>query len=278
LFPLLSPICCALIYASAFGAEFDLSAAILVLFGVLFLVIGNYLPKCRQNYSLGIKLPWTVNNEENWNATHRFGGRVWVIGGIIFLACIVLPDTALPYALIGLILVMVVVPTVYSYVYYRKQLAAGTATTQDGRFITGPYSRRTSWIVGSIGVLILAAALLLMVTGDIRMEYGTQSFTIKASYHEDLTIEYERIEQLEFRTKDDPGERIYGFGSPRLGMGTFQNDEFGYYTRYTYASCDACVVLTVDGQTLVVNGADTAATEAIYQELLARGADTFPKA
>ena len=51
--------------------------------GVLFMIIGNYLPKCKQNYTMGIKLPWTLDDEENWNRTHRFAGFLWVAGGVV---------------------------------------------------------------------------------------------------------------------------------------------------------------------------------------------------
>lgn len=48
----------------------------------VFLVVGNYLPKTRQNYTIGIMIPWTPANEENWNRTHRFAGYLWMSGGI----------------------------------------------------------------------------------------------------------------------------------------------------------------------------------------------------
>ena len=66
------------------------------------------------------------------------------------------------------------------------------------------------------------------------------------------------------------GSREWGFGSPTLLMGSFKNEEFGMYTRYTYTSCDACVVLTSGEKVLVLNGADEAATKAIYEALKAR--------
>ena len=49
--------------------------------GGLFVIIGNYMPKIKQNYTMGIKLPWTLNSVENWNKTHRFGGFVFVLMG-----------------------------------------------------------------------------------------------------------------------------------------------------------------------------------------------------
>ena len=85
--------------------------------GVLFIVIGNYLPKCRQNYTIGIKIPWTLHDEENWNHTHHMAGYLWILGGLLILANIFLKwDWLFPIVLV----VSVLVPTIYSYLYYRK--------------------------------------------------------------------------------------------------------------------------------------------------------------
>ena len=109
---------CALsVYGAALGMDIDVSMITEVLVGIAFVVVGNYLPKCRQNYVLGIKLPWTLNSEENWNATHRFGGKVWVIGGIITILTAFFGNF---WILMGILLLMVLLPTIYSYAYYRK--------------------------------------------------------------------------------------------------------------------------------------------------------------
>ena len=81
--------------------------------GLLFVVIGNYLPKARRNYTIGIRLPWTLANEENWNRTHRIGGFLWVIGGILM---IIMALTGLGRAgwMIGLFVVNALVPCIYS--------------------------------------------------------------------------------------------------------------------------------------------------------------------
>lgn len=85
--------------------------------GILFIVVGNYLPKCRQNYTVGIKIPWTLHDEENWNHTHRMAGYLWVLGGLLMLANVFLKwDWLFPVVLA----MVVLVPTVYSYLYYRK--------------------------------------------------------------------------------------------------------------------------------------------------------------
>ena len=75
---------------------------------------------------------------------------------------------------------------------------------------------------------------------------------------------------MEYRTEDKPGSRIFGYGSFTLLMGEFQNSEFGNYTRYSYTSCDDCIVLTVDEKILVINGKDEAQTKEMFEELTKR--------
>ena len=84
----------------------------------LFVAIGNYLPKCRQNYSMGIKLPWTLADEDNWNRTHRLAGYVWTAGGILMM---ILGFFHLSDLYFTIFLAMVLIPSVYSYMIYRKK-------------------------------------------------------------------------------------------------------------------------------------------------------------
>lgn len=109
-----------LIYSSALDWRLDTDRLGLLFLGVLFLALGNYLPKCQRNSTVGIKLPWTVWDEENWNATHRLGGKVWVAGGIVILLCLFLPASFLPYVLVVVLPVIALIPCVYSYGLYRK--------------------------------------------------------------------------------------------------------------------------------------------------------------
>ena len=117
LIPILSLLCNGAVYAAALGANVRFDMIVMPLLGVLFIVIGNYLPKCKQSYTMGIKLPWTLHDEENWNRTHRLAGKVWVIGGAAILLTIPFQaNMLLPF----IVAIMVLIPTVYSYVYYRK--------------------------------------------------------------------------------------------------------------------------------------------------------------
>ncbi|MCH3960737.1 MAG: SdpI family protein [Solobacterium sp.] len=86
--------------------------------GVVVVICGNYLPKCKRNYTIGIKLPWTLDSEDNWNKTHRFAGFIWVIGGIGILLNAFLNISWI--IMVGIIIMLVVVPFCYSYLLYKK--------------------------------------------------------------------------------------------------------------------------------------------------------------
>ncbi|MBI9095831.1 MAG: SdpI family protein [Sphaerochaeta sp.] len=86
---------------------------------LLFLVIGNYLPKCKHNYTVGIKIPWTLASEENWNRTHRFAGWVWIIASILLLVS-ALTGWFVPVVVIISMTAMVAGPVIYSFLFYRR--------------------------------------------------------------------------------------------------------------------------------------------------------------
>jgi uncharacterized membrane protein len=88
--------------------------------GVVLVVLGNYLPKLRSNFFMGIRTPWTLSSEEVWYQTHRVGGRVMVAGGLLVLLGSFLPfPWGLALAVVGA-LVPAVGITIYSYVLYRR--------------------------------------------------------------------------------------------------------------------------------------------------------------
>ncbi len=86
----------------------------------LFLVIGNYLPKCKQSYTIGIKLPWTLSSEENWNKTHRLAGWVWSASSLLLIILILAGLPAFPLFFV-VTAVIVIIPVAYSFHLYRKE-------------------------------------------------------------------------------------------------------------------------------------------------------------
>lgn len=115
--PVLSLILNSLVYAFALGYPLSIEIIMPLLMGLMFVIVGNLLPKCRQSYTLGIKLPWTLASEENWNKTHRLGGKVWVVGGVVTMATAFLGSF---WLLMIVLVIMVAVPAGYSYWYYAK--------------------------------------------------------------------------------------------------------------------------------------------------------------
>ena len=109
------------VYLTALGYDVNVIRILPLLLGFTFMLIGNYMPKCKQNKTLGIKIKWTLNNEENWNATHRFAGKVWFFGGFLVLLCVLLPANILGYIVFASIFVLAFAPMIYSYIYHKKQ-------------------------------------------------------------------------------------------------------------------------------------------------------------
>ncbi|MBQ2986010.1 MAG: SdpI family protein [Tyzzerella sp.] len=123
--PVLSVLVGVLTYGTALGMEFKVDTIMLILMGLMFIIIGNYLPKCKQNYTMGIKLPWTLYDEENWNKTHRLGGKLWVVSGFIMLLCILAPTSIMVVILIIILSVAMIVPMAYSYLLHRNKMKSG---------------------------------------------------------------------------------------------------------------------------------------------------------
>lgn len=116
--PLLSVVLHTFVYLIALGYGVRMEVVMPILMGLIFTIIGNYLPKCKQNYTIGIKIPWTLNNEENWNKTHRFAGWLWTFCGIVIMFTGFFGGF---WFFIGIVLVMVLVPVLYSYLIYHKE-------------------------------------------------------------------------------------------------------------------------------------------------------------
>lgn len=264
--PVLSNLSSLGIYALALEAEFSPVAWAMIFMGVLFAVMGNYLPKTRMNSTMGIKIYWTYTSEENWDATHRFAGKLWVIGGILIALCFWLPHLWAVVVMFSTLAVMILVPVVYSRQYYKKELAQGKALKAP----MAAMDKRAKRI--SIIALILLTAFILVVlfSGKIRFTYTENALLVQSNMYSDYTIRYETIDAVEFREGNVQGLRLGGFGSFRLLMGWFENEEFGTHIRYTYYKPEACVVLTAEGKTIVLSGETAADTRLLYDTLISK--------
>lgn len=90
--------------------------------GLLFLLIGNMMPKFKSNFYMGIKTPWTISSEEVWRKTHRLGGKCFVLAGIFNIICAFLPSTtAVFHGTIIVILITCLIPSVMSFIWWRQE-------------------------------------------------------------------------------------------------------------------------------------------------------------
>lgn len=93
--------------------------------GLMFLVLGNYMPKFKHNYFVGIKTPWTLASEQVWNRTHRLGGYCFAAAGAaIFLAALLTRGELLFGVMMGAIILCILPPLVASYIWYKKEKEA----------------------------------------------------------------------------------------------------------------------------------------------------------
>ena len=244
-----------------------LSTAMAMGFGLLFIVLGNYMPKFRQNSFMGIRVKWTLESEANWNATHRMGGKVWVAGGFACLAGAMLPIQAMGVVFPLVLVTVALAPIVYSYYYSKTQPAAE-------KTVSAPLplwqKRAARLIVAAVAVI----AVWVFLAGSAKIVYEDASFTIEASGWQDLTLSYSDIAAVDYLPAEEVPEggiRTYGLGNLRVSFGHFSNEAYGDYIRYTYDSCRDCVRLTTaGGRTVLLNGPDQAATRAIFDQLRAR--------
>lgn len=93
-----------------------------IFFGLLIAVLGNYMYNIRPNFFAGIRLPWTLSDENNWRQTHHLAGKLWFSGGIL-LALIsgFLSEGALKPIFISTFLLIILIPCIYSFRLFKSK-------------------------------------------------------------------------------------------------------------------------------------------------------------
>lgn len=250
--PTISLFSYAMIYMTLTKADAVSFLMILMCFclGLIFTLFGNYFPKFRQNNTLGIRIKWTLQNEENWNATHRFGGKTWVTGGLLLMVSGLLGAfrdfTAIFSICFFLIITFIsILPCIYSYMYYKKQVKEGRVNKNERA------SLKSVVLVSGLVIAFSAFLFYVLFTGDMNIAYGESSFTIESKSWENLTINYADINDIEYQAFDifqsASDTRTCGFGNFQMSLGFFQNEIYGDYIRYSFVQCDSCIVLNVNG-------------------------------
>ncbi len=103
------------------GDDTNIVTYIPFLVGSLFMVIGNYMGKTRSNFFLGIRTPWTLSSDLSWDKTHRLGGKLFVLLGILLLVGAILFSSEIwVYLLMGSVLALSMILTAYSYFIWKN--------------------------------------------------------------------------------------------------------------------------------------------------------------
>lgn len=105
------------------GMGYEINVARMIILGIaaLFLLFGLVMPGVKRNYMVGIRLPWTLHSEKVWDKTHNLGGKLFIALGIIMAAAYFLPVIYSFWILIGGMVLMLAIITVYSYLEYKKE-------------------------------------------------------------------------------------------------------------------------------------------------------------
>ena len=119
---LLSAVMCMIIYSASRGNISFSAGLIFSGVGLFFAILCNYLPNMKPNYFAGFRLPWTLENEDNWRKTHQLAGKLWFAGGLFLAAiCLFLPSTIAIIVFFTIMVTITLIPCVYSYQLFRKQ-------------------------------------------------------------------------------------------------------------------------------------------------------------
>ena len=271
--PMISIFVSALIYATAFNFDLHLGSFVCILFGVMFVVMGNYMPKITRNRTMGIKIKWTLASEANWAATHRVAGRVWFFGGFVVMLGAFLPTNAMMIAALPAILLLVLIPTVYSYVLYKKQLARGEI--DETRTLATKKDKIIGIVCTAVVTVLLIGVGILMFTGDVEYSLGDDALTVEATYYESSTVKYADIDSVELCEDLDIGARQMGFGSARLSLGIFKSDDLGTYTLYSYSGADAHVIIRSGERTLAIGLENEDEARLLYNMLTKKTGDPY---
>lgn len=111
-----------IIYSSSQGSIKIQPGIIFAAIGLLFATLGNYMYNIKPNYFIGMRLPWTLENENNWKKTHQLAGRLWFVAGIIMaIVCLLIPPAAAFVVFLSGTLLISLIPAVYSYRLFAKE-------------------------------------------------------------------------------------------------------------------------------------------------------------
>lgn len=116
-----------MIIVSTIKGTFVMQRFMFPMLGLLFAVIGNYMNNIKPNYFAGIRLPWTLSDDDNWRQTHHLASKIWFIGGLFLtVISLLLPFKVMLPVFMSVVVVMVIIPAVFSYRLFKEKQRRST--------------------------------------------------------------------------------------------------------------------------------------------------------
>ena len=204
-----------------------------------------------------------MQDEENWNATHRFSGKIWVASSILCMLCGLFAESIAALVLyIVSIMAAAIISVLYSYLFYKKKIGTGEK-------LKIQYNKKVMVVYGIVTILTIIFIIVTFVWGSIDIHFQDNNLLSRRRM-ERLYSSYTQIDSISYEEnllQNSNDYRTNGLGNFKYAMGNFRNDVYGNYIRYTHSSCHSYVVMSVDGKILVINGENDSATEEIYHTI-----------
>lgn len=108
-------------FKSTISPEFNSTRITSLFMGVIFIITGNYMPKIRRNGTIGIRTPWTINNDEVWYKANRFGGKLTLVSGVVMIVMALLFNKLTFVPLLVIVFLVLLITTIYSYIVARNK-------------------------------------------------------------------------------------------------------------------------------------------------------------
>ncbi|WP_438600084.1 SdpI family protein [Faecalibaculum rodentium] len=262
---------CLIMMALDYGSSFSVVTLINGMTALLFLIIGNILPKIGPNSVIGIRTHWAMESEDAWNYTQRQGGRLMVLASLVMLLCCFMPGWQ-PVVLYWSALLAAIAGSVWlSWDYARNHPAPKTSA------LLTPQEKKAEKTAAVITVSLLLMVALgigaLLALSEYQVDFRKDRLVLDANTATDTSIKYAQIQSIQLVDADDPqaaaGSKVIGYNGFGLEMGTFDNSLFGQYSRYVREGGPVIVVKT-GSQTVVFDGKDPQETRRFYELLKER--------
>lgn len=119
--PIISILTSSLSISYTMGYRPNIFMYVIRIISLFFVIIGYFLPRTKRNFTMGIRLPWTLDSESNWEKTHKFAGFLWILFGIVTFVLSFLLEEEINIIFSVSIIAVVVIPMIYSYMLYKKE-------------------------------------------------------------------------------------------------------------------------------------------------------------